>query len=103
MYERQGKAITNFSNTLPIEQSDLAQAITKDEVYESIYTQAESSIYVIDNYIGLRTLVHLKNSPTGVDIILFSDNVGNNKLRKEGVSYVLVFKLSKLVFTQKTS
>ena len=25
-------------------------------------------------------LVHLKNSPTGVDIILFSDNVGNNKL-----------------------
>lgn len=36
--------------------------------------------YVVDNYIGLRTLVHLKNSPTGVDIILFSDNVGNNKL-----------------------
>ena len=30
LYEHQGKAITNFSNTLPIEQSDLAQAITKD-------------------------------------------------------------------------
>ena len=30
LYERQGKAITNFSNTLPMEQSDLAQAITKD-------------------------------------------------------------------------
>jgi len=30
LYERQGKAITNFSNTLPTEQSDLAQAITKD-------------------------------------------------------------------------
>ena len=28
----------------------------------------------------IRTLVHLKNSPTGVNIILFSDNVGNNKL-----------------------
>ena len=51
-----------------------------DEVYESIYRQAKSSIYVVDNYIGLRTLVHLKNSPAGVDIILFSDNVGNNKL-----------------------
>ena len=24
--------------------------------------------------------MHLKNSPAGVDIILFSDNVGNNKL-----------------------
>ena len=51
-----------------------------DEVYESVYRQAKSSIYVVDNYIGLRTLVHLKNSPTGVNIILFSDNVGNNKL-----------------------
>lgn len=30
LYERQGKAITNFSDTLPAEQSDLAQAITKD-------------------------------------------------------------------------
>ena len=42
--------------------------------------RAKASIYVVDNYIGLRTLVHLKNSPTGVNIILFSDNVGNNKL-----------------------
>ena len=57
-----------------------AKFSSADEVYESIYKQAKSSIYVVDNYIGLRTLVHLKNSPTGVDIILFSDNVGNNKL-----------------------
>ena len=57
-----------------------AKFSSADEVYESIYKQAKSSIYVVDNYIGLRTLVHLKNSPTGVTIILFSDNVGNNKL-----------------------
>ena len=57
-----------------------AKFSSADEVYESIYRQAKSSIYVVDNYIGLRTLVHLKNSPTGVSIILFSDNVGNNKL-----------------------
>ena len=30
LYERQGKAVTNFQNTLPAVQSDLAQAITKD-------------------------------------------------------------------------
>ena len=30
LYGRQGKAITNFSLTLPAEQSELAQAITKD-------------------------------------------------------------------------
>ena len=57
-----------------------AKFSSADEVYESIYKQSKSSIYVVDNYIGLRTLVHLKNSPTGVNIILFSDNVGNNKL-----------------------
>lgn len=57
-----------------------AKYSSADEVYESIYSQAKSTIYVVDNYIGLRTLVHLKNAPTGVDIILFSDNVGANKL-----------------------
>lgn len=30
LYERQGKAITNFSNTLPAPQGELAQQITKD-------------------------------------------------------------------------
>lgn len=30
LYERQGKAITNFSQTLPMVECDLAQAITKD-------------------------------------------------------------------------
>lgn len=57
-----------------------AKFSSADEVYESIYKQAKSSIYVVDNYIGLRTLVHLKNSPIGVNITLFSDNIGNNKL-----------------------
>lgn len=57
-----------------------AKFSSADEVYASIYMQAKASIYVVDNYIGLRTLVHLKNSPTGVNIILFSDNIGNQKL-----------------------
>lgn len=30
LYERQGKAVTNFKSTLPTEKSDLAQEITKD-------------------------------------------------------------------------
>ena len=57
-----------------------AKFSSADEVFESIYGQAKFSIYVVDNYIGLRTLVHLKNSPAGVKIILFSDNVGTKKL-----------------------
>ena len=51
-----------------------------DEVFESIYRKAKSTIYIVDNYIGLRTLVHLKNTPVGVQNIIFSDNVGANKL-----------------------
>lgn len=48
-----------------------------DLAYSEIYGQAKKTIYVVDNYIGLRTLVLLKNAPAGVDITLFSDNVGN--------------------------
>ena len=51
-----------------------------DVAYSSIYGQAKKNVYVIDNYIGLRTLVMLKNIPSGVDIKLFSDNVGSGKL-----------------------
>ena len=59
-----------------------AKFSSADEVFDSIYNRAKSSIYVVDNYIGLRTLVHLKNSSAGVQIILFSDNVGTKKLHE---------------------
>lgn len=51
-----------------------------DIAYTSIYSQAKHSVYLIDNYIGLRTLALLKNTPTGVDIKIFSDNIGTGKL-----------------------
>lgn len=57
-----------------------AKFSSADEAFESIYSQAKTSIYIVDNYIGLRTLVHLKNSSVGVKIIIFSDNVGTKKL-----------------------
>ena len=51
-----------------------------DVAYSSIYSQAKQSVYLIDNYLGLRTLVLLKNAPAGVEIKLFSDNIGSRKL-----------------------
>lgn len=51
-----------------------------DLAYSSIYSQAKQSIFLVDNYIGLRTLVLLKNAPEGTVINLFSDNVGSKKL-----------------------
>ena len=41
LYEREGKAITNFAQTLPETQSDLAQAITKDPYNFDFLTMQE--------------------------------------------------------------
>lgn len=55
LYERQGKAITNFNLTLPSTQSELAQAITKDPYnfdFISIrekYTEKELKDALLDN------------------------------------------------------
>ena len=55
LYERQGKAITNFQQQLPIATSDLAQELTKDpyvfdflSITES-YTEKELQQYLEDN------------------------------------------------------
>ena len=42
--------------------------------YSDIYNQAKESIYIIDNYINLKTLVILKSSKVD-EIIVFSDNI----------------------------
>ena len=48
---------------------DFRFQLTKDELdiaYSAIYSKAKKSLYVIDNYIGLKTLALLKNSKEGV-------------------------------------
>ena len=41
LYERQGKAISNFEKTLPAPQSDLAQEMTKDPYNFDFLTMTE--------------------------------------------------------------
>jgi len=53
-----------------------------DLAYAEIYGQAKKTIEVIDNYIGLKTLVHLIGVNDGVEIRIYSDNLGK-RLRKE--------------------
>ena len=43
---------------------------------EDIYSIAQKSIYIIDNYIDVKTLLLLKDVPSSVDVIIFSDNIG---------------------------
>lgn len=52
------------------------QPVKASLAYKEIYSEAEKTIYVVDNYIGLKTLVLLKDVPENVEIIIFSDNLG---------------------------
>ena len=46
-----------------------------DVVYDEIYRQAKQSVFVVDNYIGLKTLEKLINIQDGVEVSIFSDNL----------------------------
>ena len=50
--------------------------IDGDFVYKGIYNSARKSIFIIDNYIGLKTLVLLKGIRNGVACTIFSNNAG---------------------------
>ena len=52
------------------------ESVEANIAYSSIYKTAKHSIFVIDNYIGLKTLVLLKNAVPSVHITIFSDNIG---------------------------
>ena len=69
-----------------------------DLAYSEIYLQAKKTIYVVDNYIGLRTLVLLKNAPEGVAITLFSDNVGGKLHRMEYIDFCKEYPDMKITF-----
>lgn len=53
------------------------QPVESDLAYQHIYATAKKTIFVVDNYIGLKTLVLLKDVPANVNITIFSDNTGN--------------------------
>ncbi|MBR3698503.1 MAG: ORF6N domain-containing protein [Bacteroidales bacterium] len=53
------------------------QTVEADLAYAEIYSYAKKTIHVIDNYIGLKTLVLLKSVSAGVRVVVFSDNVNH--------------------------
>ena len=46
-----------------------------DLAFTEIYSQANNSIYIVDNYIGIKTLEHFVGCEPNVQIFIFSDNV----------------------------
>nr|WP_154476315.1 ORF6N domain-containing protein [Suipraeoptans intestinalis] len=59
--------------------------IEADVAYTKIYKSAKKSIYVIDNYIGLKTLELLRTAKDNVEVILFSDNVRNKDMLTKNI------------------
>jgi hypothetical protein len=57
------------------------QPVESDLAYQKIYTLANKSIFIVDNYISLKTLVLFKNAKQNVSVTIFSDNT-NNGLHK---------------------
>lgn len=57
------------------------QPVESDLAYQQIYGLANRTIYIVDNYISLKTFVLFKNAKQNVAVTVFSDNV-NNGLHK---------------------
>lgn len=67
------------------------QTFEADVAYADIYSKAKKKLYIVDNYIGPKTLLMLKSVPDNVEIIIFSDNSKNilrlSELRAFQVEY----------------
>ena len=74
------KRIDDLSNTF-ISDTELknlviykGQKFEADVAYIEIYQKAKKSIYLIDDYVNIKTLHQLSQKKTGVDVILFTEN-----------------------------
>ena len=57
------------------------QPVESDLAYQQIYSLANMSITIIDNYISLKTLVLFKHAKQNVSVTIYTDNI-NNGLHK---------------------
>ncbi len=58
------------------------EKIEADIAYQSLYKLAKHSVYIIDDYIDIKTLQLLKCCNSNINIIIFTDNKGKNNLNK---------------------
>lgn len=55
------------------------QRVEADVIYQEIYSLAKKSLYIIDDYIGPKTVMLLKHVDPSIDIKIFSDDVNKEK------------------------
>ena len=61
------------------------ERIEGDFAYQTIYSLAKQSIYIIDDYIDVKTLQLLKVVGKDIEIVIFSNNKAKSKLTKSFV------------------
>jgi hypothetical protein len=62
------------------------EKIEADIAYQSIYRLAKDSIYIIDDYIDVKTLQLLKCIKENINVIIITDNKGKNNLNKNFIN-----------------
>ena len=62
------------------------EKIEGDIAYHEIYKLANKTIYIIDDYIDIKTLQLLKSAKDNIDIILFSDNKARNNINRNFIN-----------------
>ena len=60
--------------------------IEADVFFQDVFKKAKHTIYIIDDYIDVKTLLLLKCINTKVKIIIFTDNKGVNNINKEYIN-----------------
>ena len=58
------------------------EKLEADVAYQEIYKLAKRSIYIIDDYINVKTLQLLKVCSSNIDIIIISDNKARNSINQ---------------------
>ena len=74
------------------------QPIEANLAYKDICNIAKKSIYIVDNYIGVKTLVLLKDVPLSVEVIIFSDNIGKGLHTLEYQDFCEEYPFRKITF-----
>ena len=53
------------------------QPAKADETYIDIYSKAKKSVFIVNNYVNIKTLRLLQNVQSGVPVTVFTDNLMN--------------------------
>ena len=86
-FEKYDKRLTNVENQLTVVMDNFnnpksfkhfvilkGERIEADIAYQNIYSLAKSSIIIVDDYIDIKTLLHLKVIKNNIDVTIITDN-----------------------------